>query len=125
MNKDAEHILNDEQLKALMKGIIESYSQSNSNHYEIINYKLDSIETQTTKTNGRLSEVENKVKEIEIDNAKRVLTCPQNKKIEELVNSSMSILAMRKIVIRGITIAGIFFTLLFGLLRLLIEGGGG
>ncbi len=123
MNNENKHNLTDEELKKIINRVIETYQESNSNRYEIINYKLDSIETQTTKSNGRLVEVEKKVNDLEIDNAKRILTCPQEEKIKQLMETSMSTSVMRKIVIRGITIAGIFFAILFGLLRLLIEGG--
>jgi hypothetical protein len=123
MNKNSEHVFTNEELKDLMKNVIENYHQTNSNRYEIINYKLDSIESQTTKTNGRLTDVEKKVADLELDAAKRILTCPQEAKIKELIETSTSTSAMRKLVIRGITIAGVFFAILFSLLKLLVEGG--
>lgn len=103
--------------------VIDSYSKKTSGQYEIINFKLDAIENQTTRTNGRLGELEKRVLDIEKDNIGRILTCPQSETINELVSNSISVKTMKKIVVQAVVFAGIFFTILFGLIRLLFFDG--
>lgn len=121
MSENNNYEFNKNELLNLVDDIIKKYDSKSSNYNEVINYKLDSIENQTTRTNGRLTELERKVQEIEKDGAHRIATCPQADIISKLVENSITVNTMKKLVIRGITIAGIFFTILFALLRLIMN----
>lgn len=112
----------DDELRDMMESVVEKYHKFTSDPLKIINYKLDSIEEQTTKTNGRLTKVEEKVHGLEISDATRIQNCPQAKKIDELIESSISVRTIKNMVIRGIVIAGIFFTILFSILRVFFDG---
>lgn len=122
MSENNNYEFNKNELLNLVDDVIKKYDSKSSNYNEVINYKLDSIENQTTRTNGRLTELERKVQEIEKDGAHRIATCPQADIIARLHENSITVNTMKKLVIRGITIAGIFFTILFGLLRLIMNG---
>lgn len=124
------------------------------NQFEIIDYKLDAIEKQTTRTNGRVTDVEkqtiqtnDKVKDIErdIENMKgknniHFVSCPNTSKIEKLnkyirkypraddmielkkrVNQSKII---NKFLTKFLWAIGIIASIIYGLIRLFVEGGG-
>ena len=122
-DKNKKYYFTDEELRKMMEGVVEKYHKLNADPLEIINYKLDAIELQTTKTNSRLTKVEDQVKDLEFSDATRIVSCPQASKIDQLIESSISTKTIKNIVIRGIVIAGIFFTILFGILRVFFDGG--
>lgn len=124
MNKKTKSFnIEDKELKQLITDILDNYENNTESQYGTINYKLDSIEKQTTKTNSRVTALEAKVTDIELNDAGRYESCPYNKKIEKLTETVISTAEMKRVLIRAVTIAGVFFTILFTLLLLLIEGG--
>ena len=88
---------------------------------ETVNIKLDFIKEQTTRTNGRVTEVERKVHDMEVGDAARYTSCPQLNRIQAIESAVISHQEMKKLVIKGISIAGIFFTILFGLVTLILR----
>lgn len=152
-NKDKKNNVNVnlEDLKNLLENAV---NNTFDNRLEIINYKLDAIETQTTRTNGRVTDLEDKVDELEKDGIRRLTTCPQKetfdtiqkdinelndntvKKVDfgqietdisELTEKTIKSGTIKSLVLKGITITGVFFTILFGLifgiLRVLTDVG--
>lgn len=124
-------LVNREELKEILES---SVNNTFDNRLEIINYKLDAIGLQTTRTNGRVNDLEDKVDELEKDGIKRLLTCPQKesfvsieKDINELKENSIKTGTIKGMVLKSITIAGIFFTILFGfifgVLKVLVDAG--
>lgn len=97
-----------------------------------VNNKLDNIVRQTTKTNSRVDKLEDEVKDIRIEDAGRFESCPQQPNIE-ILNETMNTVKqnlisqkqMRNLMLKAITIAGIFFTVLFGLIALILRWSGG
>ncbi len=122
-NREEEntHKFTNKEVEVLINQVINKCNSKSSSAYEVINYKLDSIEAQTTRTNGRLTDVEKKVQNIEIDKASRLASCPQSEIIKQIHETTISTNEMRRIIIRGITLAGVFFAILFALLRIILE----
>lgn len=80
---DAFSTLMDEKLKGI--------NQSMSASFRNINIKLNNqgknlsrIETQTTKTNGRVNELEKKINGMELEEVKHIVNCPQIEAMNEL-----------------------------------------
>jgi len=95
---------------------------------ETVNTKLDYIKEQTTRTNSRVNRVEDDVIKIKLGDAGRAVSCPQLPTIKEqsehlvaLQKSSMTQKQLRNVIIKGITITGLFFTVLFGLITLILR----
>ena len=120
---DKEYFFTKLELKDLIENVVDKYDGKSIKQFEIIDLKLTQIEKQTTKTNGRVTDLEKKVFEMEKDGVGRALTCPYIDKINETIENSVTTKTLKKAIIQVITIVGIFFTILFGLLRLLIESG--
>ncbi len=120
-DKNKDYDFTKEELMKFVDGVIDRYESKSSKEYEIINYKLDSIEAQTTRTNGRLTDLENRVKDIEIEKGGRISTCPYSETIKKLSEDSITVNAIKRMLIQGIVIAGLFFTILFGILRLIMN----
>lgn len=99
MTKDEKELI-DEKFKGL-------HTLLNA-RFENIDDRLDRIETQTTKTNGRVNELEKK-------ELTHIMTCPQTKKIED-INTRLEdvyfVLKYPKLFISGVVISAIltFFT---------------
>ncbi len=58
-------------------------------HFQNVEDKLERIETQTTKTNGRVTLAENKINELERKELTHIQTCPQAPKVEK-INEELS-----------------------------------
>ena len=91
------------------------------NKLEIVNHKLDNIEYQTTKTNSRVNMLEDKVHNIEVNSAARLESCPYGKRIDEIAVAVITQKQLRNLLIKGITIAGVFFTILFSLVGIIFR----
>lgn len=125
--KKEKILVDPDELKKILKGAV---NETFDNRLEIINYKLDAIESQTTRTNGRVTDLESKVNELERDGIRRLVTCPQQEtfdafeyEISEIKDNTNEIngrliesSAIKNLMLKSITIAGVFFTILFGLI---------
>lgn len=80
---------------------------NNAELYKVICEKIDinqaftaqallRIETQTTKTNGRVSSLEVKIWELEKDEVTHILNCPNVPKIEALEKENLEIRVIKK-----------------------------
>lgn len=95
-----------------------------------VNAKLDNIVIQTTKTNSRVDKLEDDVKNIRIQDAGRYESCPQAPTIYEIVRTLNTVndsligqRELRNILLKAITITGIFFTILFSLIAIILRFG--
>jgi len=120
-NTNTENInISTEDLKKLLENAVDATFKG---RFEVINYKLDAIETQTTRTNGRVTDLEGKVDELERDGIRRLNTCPQKETFEMIGNQidglkekTIESRTIENLILKTVTIAGIFFTILFGLI---------
>lgn len=78
-----ERALMEEKFKGVI-ALIQANGDVQNIKFEKIFDKLDSIETQTTKTNGRVTKLEDKVFELEKRDLTHINNCPQTVKIEKI-----------------------------------------
>lgn len=109
------------EINQILDAKLETFNAQNKGLFDVINTKLDYIKEQTTKTNSRVIKLEEKDVERDIYMASRKLSCPQEERIDQLVVNSIQVKELRGFMIKTVTIAGIFFTILFGLIRVIIE----
>lgn len=75
--------------------------------------KLDSIEEQTKKTSGRVTELEKK-------ELLHVIQCPQTDKIRHLEDNQLTDKAIKKWMISGIVITGTISGIVFGIIKIIM-----
>ncbi len=72
------------EIKTMLSDILIVHNAKNESLFDVINYKLDAIEIQTTKTNGRVLKLEDKVQTLQLNENQHIINCPQAKRIEKL-----------------------------------------
>ena len=105
--------------------------------FDIIDLKLDNIQTQVTKANGRTSKLEDSVadalrerdvnRQFQKDSNHKInnkieehhLQCPNSKRIETLEKESVSNEFFRKKMIQIVMITGVVSGVIFGFLKLI------
>jgi hypothetical protein len=66
------------------RALLDEKFESVNSHFSDVNKTLERIENQTTKTNGRVNELEKKVNDLQIEELTHVLKCPQTDKIVKI-----------------------------------------
>lgn len=107
------------EIKDAVGDLIENLETRTSSQFNIIDYKLDAIEKQTTRTNGRLSEAESKLKNLEKSEKDHILRCPNNQRIRELEDVTLTAKTIKRVLIQGLVLTGIVMTIILGLFTLL------
>lgn len=72
------------EVREMLKDILSGNLQKIEGQYRVIQSQLSSIEIQTTKTNGRVSILENKVEQVEKDILTHPIKCTQVKEISDI-----------------------------------------
>jgi predicted nuclease with TOPRIM domain len=70
-----------EEVRQMLTDIIAVQVESINGKFELIKQELGAIKEQTTKHNGRMSKIEDKIKDLEINEVKHLVSCPQAAKI--------------------------------------------
>lgn len=79
-------------------------------HFININERLDKIEEQTKKTNGRVTELEKKSMELEVKDITHIINCPVAPKLEALskeLDDVRFVFKYPKLVIAGIVVVAL------------------
>lgn len=84
--------------------------------FEVVNTRLDNILSQVTRTNGRVTELEKKVNELEKQDIMHVMNCPQASKIEDIRQSLLEYNFVMKYPKLTLTVLGAISLILFALL---------
>jgi len=100
-------------MRSMFQDMLEISITKHDEQYKLIDYKLDQITLQTTKTNGRV----NKLEEKELTH---IITCPQNEKIRVLEDNALTNKSIRKWIVASITITAIVVTVLIEFLKLFV-----
>lgn len=72
------------EVRDMLLDILSGHVQKIEGQYRVIQSQLSSIEIQTTKTNGRVCVLENKVDQVEKDLLTHPMTCNQATEIKEM-----------------------------------------
>lgn len=90
--------------KEFLNSILETHSARIDGKFDVINNKLDNIEKQTTKTNGRVSKLEENVQVLNIKDQNHIMYCPQQNRIKTLEDEQISSKSIKKFFYAGVGI---------------------
>jgi predicted nuclease with TOPRIM domain len=93
-----------DELRDMIGDILGIQAEKTEGKFNVINEKLDAITEQTTRTNGRVTKLENQVFQIQINELNHTKACPQNKRLEKLETESLSQSAVKKFLIGSLAI---------------------
>ena len=126
-----------EELKEILQLYLTNVNGQTQSNFDKIDVKLDSIQQQVTKANGRTGKLEETVSEILKQNAlekqkninqhenlvhelkNQINTCPINKRVETLEVQSLTKEEVTKKMIQTITITSMVSGIVFGILKLI------
>ncbi len=103
-----------QELKEILHNYIEGVIAQQDAKFDIIDYKLDAIKEQTTKTNGRVTKLEE-------SNMSHIINCPVAPKVRALEDNQLTNKAIKKWVAASIGITGIVVSIGFALFKIITE----
>lgn len=103
------------EIRELMTDILAAHTEKVDGQYNLIAQKLESIEAQTTRTNGRVLKLENetvpnineKITKLNNSEMTHVLSCPITSRVLELEKDQIERKSIKKFLIAAITLLGI------------------
>ena len=101
------------EMKELFEDLLQITTTKHDEQYKMIDYKLDLIKEQTTKTNGRVLKLENK-------ELVHISLCPLNEKVRTIEDNQLSSKSVQKWVVGSITITSIIVTVIMAIFKLFI-----
>ncbi len=113
--------VNKSDVSEIINSELKAFSAEAKGRFDVVNLKLDNIQIQTEKINGRVSDLETDNAKKKIDQASRQLTCPHGETIHALAVDVVRSSELKKLFYRGIILMGFFFTVLFSILAILIR----
>jgi hypothetical protein len=103
------------EIQDMLHQILSGYQAKNESCYEIINLKLEHIKEQTTRTNGRVTVLEDKVAEHLPHN---ITKCPQSATIESLKTSMITSKGIKTFLISSIVLTSVIIGTIFTIYKL-------
>ena len=67
-----------------MNAAIDANAEINKEHFKTLTEILKRIESQTTKTNGRVTVLEERVHEMDLQDWEHLLNCPQAPRVDQI-----------------------------------------
>lgn len=112
------------EMKDMMEELLQSYISHVNSKFEIIDHKLDAIETQTKRTNGRLTKAEENIVDLKIsekthDN-NHVNSCPHKDKIRRLEDSQLTNITVKRFLKQMVGIISLVVGIAVGIISLVI-----
>lgn len=89
-----------EQTRQLLLDVLAAHTAEINGKFDVINEKLDNIEVQTKRTNGRVTKLEEKTSVLEINDLTHINECPNVARIQRLENTDLE----KKSIFRFITV---------------------
>lgn len=108
-----------EDFREMLSDILAGHTQNIEGKFNVINTQLDQIKEQTTKTNGRVNKLEEKVQTLEKRDLEHVINCPIAERVKMLETDNTGTKSIKHFVIQSIIIAGIIGGILFGIFEIL------
>jgi hypothetical protein len=100
-----------DEIKGILHDYVSGVMARVDSKFEIIDLKLDRIEAQTTKHNGRMTVLEMK-------EARHTIECPNVGKIRDLEDHVLTTKHLKKWVVGGVSIIGILMSIFFILMKI-------
>lgn len=77
-------------MRQLLTDVLATHTAQIDGKFELIKQELGQIKEQTTKTNGRVTRLEEKTEVLKINDIEHVTHCPHASRIQSLENSELS-----------------------------------
>ena len=100
-----------EELKELLHDYIKGVIAREDAKFDIIDFKLDSIKEQTTRTNGRVTRLEEK-------ESNHILNCPIAPKVRVLEDQQLSTRSVKVWLFTAVSITGVVVTIIFAVFKM-------
>lgn len=86
------------EIRQMLTDILSGYTEEMKGRYNVIHANLVQIKEQTTKTNGRVTKIEDEIDDLKLSESKHFNSCPHISRIEDLENSETSRKAIYKFI---------------------------
>lgn len=96
-----------DEIKEFLIQILETHTAKVDGKFDVINTKLDTITTQTTKHNGRMTKAEEVINYLLNREHNHGALCPQAKRIETLEHQQLTSISIKKFLVAtlGVTVS--------------------
>lgn len=94
------------EVRQMLTDILSGHHEELKGRLNVIQANLVRVETQTTKTNGRVTAIEDKIEILEKEEIKHTVNCPNVVRIKSLEDAEISRKAIVKFVVGGAALAG-------------------
>ena len=65
-----------DEIREMLGDVLAAHNEKIDGKFNLINEKLERIEAQTTKTNGRVNKLEDKTEQLKINDIEHIINCP-------------------------------------------------
>lgn len=113
------NIKDKEDIRELIKNLIQIQNENIFGKFELIKQELNYIKEQTTKTNGRVTNLESEMKDYELHKNDHLHNCPNNSKILKLEQFQQKYTITKNNFYTTITGAVVLSTLIIQVLNLI------
>lgn len=107
------------EIRELITDLLNIHSEKIEGKFNLIDEKLERIELQTTKTNGRVTRLESVVVDIQIKDKEHIINCPIKERVNNLETETITTKTIRKMIIQGFTLAGVIAAIIYGLIEII------
>lgn len=104
-------------IRQMFTDVLSGHTQEINGRYNVIHSNLIQIKEQTTKTNGRVTALEDKLEKLEKTEIQHIINCPNTKRIGELENNELG----RKSIFRFVSIVALVVASVTGLVIAVME----
>ena len=105
------------EIREMLTDIIGAHTAAVDGKFDVIQVQLHAIREQTTKTNGRVTVLEEKQRNLETENNLHFEHCPHTDAINSLKNENVSRKAIYKFILASITISSGLVALIMELIK--------
>jgi hypothetical protein len=110
-----------DEMREMLTDILSGHIEKIDGKFNLIDEKLERIESQTTKTNGRVNRLETVSMDTLIKQKEHIINCPLNERVKTLEGDVITSKTIRKMFIQGFTILGIIGGLVFGIYEIITK----
>lgn len=107
------------EIRTMLSDLLDRIKDVHAEQMRGVNDKLERIEEQTRRTNGRVTAVEQKVTALEHELPHSMERCPQKERIQSLLDNQMTSKALSRLLIKSITITGVIVGIITSIIMIL------
>ena len=108
-----------QEVKEMLHDILAGHSAKIESTYSIIDVKLNNIQEQTSKTNGRVTKLEDAVKTLQINDNNHIINCPQAPKLQKLQQDVDSVKNVKNFLIGSVAFIGVVVGIIYSIIKII------